>query len=97
MREGESTPLPTGWDWNSDSNEFEIVDDQDQPVFQEIFVTPNFVWIRGAVQYGNEVFMTKDTGEFWNEPHGVFNVTDIGLDTKFEYPASKWPGVKLPR
>jgi hypothetical protein len=39
----------------SDSTTFEIVDDQNQAVFQEVYLDPNRVWIKGAVQSGGTV------------------------------------------
>lgn len=69
---GESDPLPEGWDWNSDSNTLEIVDDQNQAVFQEVFLNPNRAWIIGAIQSGGEVIPLQQYGGEQPMQHGYY-------------------------
>ncbi len=94
INEGKSGPLPDGWDWNCNSNTLEIVDEQNQAVFQEIYISPNFVWVRGALQFGGTFFIAGDNS-MPPSPHGYFNVADIGLQTIFAYPSSENRGVKI--
>jgi len=94
INEGKSGPLPDGWDWNCNSNILEIVDEQNQAVFQEIYISPNFIWVRGALQFGGTFFIAGDNS-MPPSPHGYFNVADIGLQTIFAYPSSENRGVKI--
>jgi len=89
---GESGPLPFGWDWNSDSNTLEVVDDQNQAIFQEVYLNPNRVWIKGAIQSGGDVIELPEGG--WSGTsmrHGHYNAADTNLKTIFLYPSSKHP------
>ena len=93
----ESSPLPEGWDWNSDSNTLEIVDDQNQAVFQEIYFDPNHVWIRGAIQSGGDVIELPVGGWMGSAMrHGFYNSAELQLTTIFLYSSSKHPHEKIP-
>jgi len=95
IKNGESGQLPKGWDWNSNSNILEIVNDQLQVVLQEIYVVPNVILFRGAVQIGDQVYCYGyyvHPGIQNNEPHLTFNPDDIGLRRKFFYPAKDHKG-----
>jgi hypothetical protein len=97
IRQGESVePLPVGWDWNCDSDMLEIVDDQDQAVFQEESVT-NGIWIRGAVQIDRQVSYASWTAQIDNEPRVAFNPSDLQLSKAFLYPSSKFQGKRIPK
>jgi hypothetical protein len=98
IRAGESDPLPEGWDWNSDSDALEIVDDQNQAVFQEVYrPAKNCAFLNGAIQLGGEVTILNASGSSETEPHGTFSVSEVGLRTMFEYPSSKYRGVRIAR
>lgn len=97
---GKSTPLPEGWDWNANSNELEIVDNHWQAVFQETYVTNNFIWVNGALHSGGHVLLTANIGPSLLQnsnvvPVGRFNAEDTDLTTKFRYPSEKFFGRKI--
>jgi hypothetical protein len=93
---GESGQLPDGWDWNSDTNILEIVNDQKQVILQEIYVEPNVVLVRGATQVGDSVFYYGSWAQAspQSEPHVMYNPDDVGLRRIFDYPSSKYKGLK---
>jgi len=98
IRAGESGPLPDGWDWNSDATTFEIVDDQDQAVFQIMYGkynNTNSVWIKGAIQIGGQVLILAANNVNTVEPHGFFKPSETELVTIFEYPSNIRRGVKV--
>jgi hypothetical protein len=101
ITEGKSTPLPSDWDWNCNSNELEIVDSHLQSAFIETYVGNNFVWVQGAIQAGGQVLILNTDFNTYalypNDcvPAGRFNVSDIELTTDFQYPSSQNYGKKI--
>jgi hypothetical protein len=92
---GESTALPDGWDYNSDSNAMEIVDDQNQAVFQEIYLQPNVVWIKGAIQAAGAIIPLNEYSSSGPISHGLFSASDLGLRNIFRYPSTKYPHERM--
>jgi hypothetical protein len=94
IENGESTPLPEYWDWNSDTTAMEIVDDQTRVVFQEEFIPTNQVILRGDIQYENTMIDAGDYGWPTTKPHIM--VGDTGLRPLFLYPSERHPAKRNP-
>jgi hypothetical protein len=92
IRDGQSVEeLPDGWDWNSDVKAFEIVDDQDQPVFQEIYQYTNCLWLRGQVE--DQGALLNLGPQLDSEPLTEYeHRNDLQMNAIFKYPASKYKG-----
>lgn len=96
IRAGISTPLPEGWDWNCDSNTLEVVDDQNQAIYQESHLEHNIIQIRGYVQVGGFVFpVTENSLGDQPEPHGHFNSYEYAIGTIFKYPSVENKGIRI--
>ena len=56
IKDGKIGPLHTGWDRNSNSNAFEIVDSQQSPVLQVIYRTPEHIVVNARTRADNRVW-----------------------------------------
>jgi hypothetical protein len=98
IRDGQCATLPEGWDWNCDSDAFEIVDDQRRSIFQEIYKTNNAVWIMGGIEYQGTLLISDFNGQITPRPRVFYNdIFDVGLKNIFKYPSSKYKGQRIPK
>jgi hypothetical protein len=81
------TVKPTGWDDNSDDNAFEVVNQKQQPVLQEIYETNYHVIINGYFYSSWGVYVANEGGNSYFEvsqnPQIAFSLKPI-----FKYPSS---------
>lgn len=84
---GETDMLPKGWDWASDMNALEIVDNQHRVVFREQYVNTNTIQIQGTIVFQHYALSTQDTGSITVGLNAGLDVSDFYLPPIFQYPS----------
>ncbi|MGD0905590.1 MAG: hypothetical protein ABR924_22065 [Terracidiphilus sp.] len=84
---GETEMLPKGWDWASDVNALEIVDNQHRVIFREQVVNTNTIQIQGTIVFQHYTLSTQDTGSITVGLNAGFDVSDFYLPPIFQYPS----------
>jgi hypothetical protein len=89
-------PLPDGWDTNSNDNGMEIVNEDQQPVFQMYYESPTVIRIQGIVVVPPVVILAKGdlTRQIgFNSPALPDAIRSFSLPRFFKYPSALFPGV----
>jgi hypothetical protein len=87
VKRGEFTIRRPGWDRNSDRGAFEVVNENDVPIFQMIYITPGDIVIKGILVFKSLVFVSDDNGGVMNPPPSF----SYRLSRIFKYPSSLHP------
>jgi hypothetical protein len=92
--------LASGWDWNCDTTNLEIVDSAVLPVLQESYQFPCAIKIKGIIRCGKVIAFVNDQNDTpqCNEvegdiPAGIDYPGNIGLTQRFNYPGDIYPAV----
>lgn len=94
IKSGEIIDLPAGWQWNANSNVFEIVNDEVVPVFQEFYQYPNTFTVKGSLRSGDKVFgINNGQIQLWDFGFYEGSHMDDRIEEYFNYPANEYPGV----
>jgi len=88
--------LPDGWDANSNQNGMEIVNENQQPVFQMYYESPTVIRIQGIIVTPPVVWLAKgeDTDMIgFRSPRLPDTIRQFSLPRFFKYPGDMFPGV----
>lgn len=90
------SPLPPGWDGNSNDDGMEIVNERWEPMFQLFYETPNDIKIQGIIVVPPYVWLAKgeetDTYSFMS-PMLPTAIEAFKLNRLFKYPSAMFQGV----
>jgi hypothetical protein len=83
----------SGWDRNSNRSAFEVVNGQEVPVFQMIYLSDYHVQINGFISAPGVLFVADDNGlaTYPLRPPFIMSVP-YSLKRLFKYPSWKYPG-----
>ena len=85
--------IPPNWDFNSDGNAIEIVNQNQQPIFQLIYKSQYYIVINGYLYYPGGFTFVDEDGRIIQNPQTV--PVDYSLTRIFKYPSSKYPGQRV--
>ena len=85
--------IPQNWDFNSDGNAIEIVNQNQQPIFQLIYKSQYYIVINGYLYYPGGFTFVDEDGRMIQNPQTV--PVDYSLAPIFKYPSSKYPGQRI--
>lgn len=81
------TTLRQSWDYNSNASALEVVNENQQPVFQLIYKAPSRIEINGIFVVPGGTFAASDTGATYNPDPKTYSLKRI-----FKYPSWKYKG-----
>jgi hypothetical protein len=90
LRHNELVGRPPNWDMNSDSKSLEIVNENEDPVFQLYYKNPSHVVVNGVFAIPGGVFIASKSGAQAIRTQDL--PTKFPLKRIFKYPAWKYPG-----
>lgn len=79
---------PPSWDFNSNENALEVVNENYTPIYQFYYKSPSHIVVTGAFPYPGGLLLASKSV--------IFNPTvpiDFKLDRIFKYPSWKYPGI----
>lgn len=80
--------LPSGWDFNSTSRALEIVNENNVPIYQLIYKTPNHIEINGIFVTKGGLVLANEDGIQLNPPLPILHK----LKRIFKYPSYQYQG-----
>lgn len=89
--EGELSVTPENWDFNSNTNAFEVVNEKLDVVFQLIYTKPSKIFLYGIFpdpQIKNQLIFVSENSII----NAFSKPKDFSIKRHFKYPAWKYPG-----
>ena len=96
IRDNVISPLPAGWDMNSNRDGMEVVNEKYQPVFQMYYESPTLIRISGIIISPPAVLLaTRETTQMisFQDPYLADAIESFSLPRFFKYPSKMFPGV----
>lgn len=79
---------PHDWDFNSNENALEVVNEKKIPVYQFYYKTPSHIVVNGIFPYPGGLILANQSGAMLNP----ILPTSFKLERIFKYPSWKYPG-----
>lgn len=79
---------PENWDFNSNKNALEVVNENNVPIYQFFYKTPSHIVVNGIFPFPGGLILANESGAVMNP----ILPTNFKLKRIFKYPSWKYPG-----